>query len=383
MSLGLLWWAVVPGALVALAITLVNLAFWPRGRPGARFDGRVSVLIPARNEAATIQRCVEAAAASAHPLHEIVVCDDGSTDGTGEILLALAARIPTLRVIQGTGLPPGWVGKPHACHQLARAATGDLLLFVDADTFLDPEGVGRVVSLRQRLGAQVVTAVPRQLTGSFFERLLLPLLHLTYTAWLPLPLVYRSADPRFLAANGQLLAIGRAGYDRIGGFEAVRTEVVDDMAFCRRAKESGLRVVFADGHHMARCRMYTSAREIWEGFSKNLYEGLGENPAALAGVVALYGLSFVGPYVALLIGIMGVEAALVPGATGVSLNLALRAALALRYGQSWGSALLHPLGVLGLLGIAVNSWRWSRQGRIRWAGRVYTSRSLRDGVHGT
>ncbi|MCB9791927.1 MAG: glycosyltransferase [Alphaproteobacteria bacterium] len=378
-----LWpWLAVPGGALALGVATINLLSWPRGTPDGRLAERVSVLIPARNEIATIERCVRSAAASAHPLHEIVVYDDGSTDGTSERLAALSEELPLLRVVQGSGLPQGWVGKPHACHQLSRHAQGDLLLFVDADTFLSPEGVGRLASLFQRHGADLVSAVPHQITGSFAERVMLPLLHLTYSAWLPQALVWWSSDPRFLAANGQILAVRRAAYEAVGGFEAVRQEVVDDMAFCRLVKRSGRRVVFADGEHIARCRMYEDARSIWEGFSKNLYEGIGEHPAALLGVAALYTAAFVLPYVVLLIGLTGNPTALLAGGLGVGINLTLRGMLALRHGHPWSSVLLHPLAVLMLLAIGVNSWRWSRRGQIRWAGRVYTQRALREGGHG-
>ena len=292
-------WVCASLAVVAASLTLFNLLTWPRGRREARFDGRVSVLVPARDEEGTIGACVQALLDSTHPVHEVIVIDDGSTDRTPEILRALATTDPRLRVIPGTGLPPGWVGKPHACHQLAQVAAGELLLFVDADVTFSPHGIGRIAGLVDRHQADVVTAVPAQRTGSFLERLVLPLLHVTYTAWLPLVLVHRTHDPRFLAANGQILAIKRGAYDAIGGFEGVKNEVVDDMALCRAAKVARRRVVFADGSTLAHCRMYSSAGEVWRGFSKNLYEGLGESPLALLAVVGVYLAAFVAPIVLL------------------------------------------------------------------------------------
>ena len=177
---------------VAASLTCFNVVVWARGEPEARFDGKVSVLIPARDEAETIEACVRAALSSRHPLHEVVVYDDASTDGTSEILARLAAADARLRVVSGGGLPEGWVGKPHACHRLAEHATGDLLLFIDADTTLSPDGAGRVASLIA--DSALVTAVPKQITVTLVEQLVVPLLHLTYTAWLPLPLIHRSDD---------------------------------------------------------------------------------------------------------------------------------------------------------------------------------------------
>lgn len=369
-------WLAAGVALVALSITMFNLLTWPRGRRTAVHRGLVSVLVPARNEERTIGACVDAILRSHHDVHELIVIDDGSTDRTRPILEERAAADPRLRVISGTGLPSGWVGKPHACHQLSGAATGDLLVFVDADVLLDRDGLGRLVELMRDHQADVVTAVPGQLTGSLVERLVLPLLHLTYTAWLPLVLVHRSNDPRFLAANGQILAIRRDAYDAIGGFEAVKNEVVDDMALCRAAKRVRRRVVFADGSALAQCRMYTSAAEVWRGFSKNLYEGVGESPLALLGVVAVYLGGFVAPF-ALLVAAPLVAGLWVPALVGVAANVVLRVALALRFRHPLVGVLLHPVAVVILVAIAVNSWRWSRRGAIQWAGRTYAPRSAR------
>lgn len=372
------WLLLALPPLLVLGIAAFNLLVWPRGRADGRLPGRVSVLIPARNEEAVIERCVRAALDGTAAPDEVLVYDDGSTDGTAALLRRLAAQGARLRVLPGGPLPAGWVGKPHACHRLAGAAAGDVLVFLDADTILTPTGLARLGSLFHEYAADVVTLGVRQRTGSFGERLILPLLHLTYLAWLPLPLVWRTRDPRLLVANGQFLAVRRAAYERAGGWAAVRDEVVDDLAFCRRAKLSGARVLFADGHRMAESRMYRGLRETWAGFSKNLYEGIGGRPVALAGVLLLYGGVFVAPYAALaaaLAGSAGVR--LAPAATGVAANLALRLLLALRFRQPAEGVLLHPLAVLALLGIALNSWRWSRRGAIRWRGRVYAARAAR------
>jgi hypothetical protein len=367
-------------ALVALGITLVNLPTWPRGRRCADQGARVSVLIPARDEEATIESAVHAALENDPPVHEVVVCDDNSTDDTPAILDRLRAAHPRLRVVSAPPLPAGWVGKPHACQVLSEHATGDVLVFVDADTMLAREGIVRVLDLFSRYRADAVSALPRQVMGSFAERLLLPLLSLTYTSWLPLFLVWWSRNPRFLAANGQVLALSREALDAVGGFAAVRAEVVDDVALCRHAKKAGLRVVFADGRDLASCRMYGSAAEIWRGFSKNICEGLGGSALAVLAVLGLYLSAFVVPYLALLAALGGASSLLLPGIAGVGANLTLRGALAIRFGHSVGSVLLHPLAVVVLAAIAVNSIWWTRGDAIRWRGRVYPGRPRRGAV---
>lgn len=362
-----------PGA-GALGLTAFNEVFWPRGRKDAAFDQSVSVLIPARNEARNIEKAVRGVFSGKALPDEVIVYDDGSTDETPEILARLQKEFPRLRVEKGIGLPPGWVGKPHACHRLAGFAKGDILLFLDADVVLHSDGLRRIASIFEDHKAELVTAVPRQVTQTFVEKLILPLLHLTYTSWLPLPLIWLTHDPRFLAANGQVLGIRRETYDAIGGFEAIKHEVVDDMAICRLVKSAKRRVVFADGHHLASCRMYQSPKEVWEGFSKNLYSGIGAHPLALIVVVALYVTTFVLPYLAL-IASFWIPQLLLPALVGVGINLALRLILAARHGHPLLSVVLHPLGVMGLMAIAVNSFIWHVKGSILWSGRVYATKN--------
>lgn len=377
-------------ALLALALVVFNAVFWTRGRPlpeaASAAPGGVSVLIPARDEVANIERCVRAADAARGPITEIVVYDDDSTDGTGEVLAALQAELPRLRVIHGDGLPAGWVGKPYALHRLSVAARSEVLLNIDADVTLRAEGLLRMLSLLGSpdqvpggLDAALVTAVPRQRTGSLVERSMIPLLHLSYVAWLPMPLIHRTRDPRVLAANGQLLLVRRSALDAVGGWAGVRAALVDDMALCREMKRSGRRVVFADGDRMADCRMYTDGPSLWRGFSKNFYEGIGGHPLGLIMVMALHLLIFVAPYVVLPIAALRGDTPLMAAAAiGVAANVMLRLIMAARHGHSLFSVLVHPLAVLAMMGVLLDSYRCSRRGDIRWRGRSYAARAQRE-----
>ena len=350
-------WVLLAGLpAIPLLLTWINILTWRRPSPTSAAQ-TTSILVPARDEEATIEACVRAALQQ--PVMEVVVYDDRSSDRTAQIVRQLADENDRVRLISGGPLPAGWVGKPHGCHQLAAHARGDVLLFVDADTTLHAGAVQALSSVR----APVATALPRQRLGSVGEALVVSLLHLTYCSWLPLALVERVSDPRVLAANGQVLRISRSVYDAIGGFHAVRAAIVDDMALCRLAKQRGHRVAFVPGDRIATCRMYTSGAEAWRGFAKNLYPGLGSPFAALA-VGVMYAVCFVLPWVAW---------PFAPAASlaGIGANLVQRATLAARFRLPWTTVALHLPSVLAFLGILVTSARWTATGQLRWRGRAY------------
>ena len=374
-ALSLLWaghwvWLLLP--LAALGITIVNLVSWPTGKGRRRATGApVSVLIPARNEERTIEAAVRSALRE--PVAEVVVCDDRSTDATPRILASIDD--PRLRVVTGEPLAAGWVGKAHACARLAREASTEQLLFLDADTTLRAGALERLWRLRASYDADAVTALPHQVMGTLGEKLLLPMLHVTYTSWLPLFLVHRTPWKVFLAANGQVLFLSRDALSAAGGFEGIRREVVDDMALCRNLKAAGRRVVFAEGSAIASCRMYHSARDLWEGFAKNLYEGLGSVPMLLL-TLCVYGGAFLVPWALLVLAVRQPDLWL-PAVIGLGANGLQRSLLAHRFEHSWWSVVVHPFAVVGLLLLALDSCRRSYTGQIAWKGRHYAARNAR------
>ena len=249
---------------------VVNLAAFPVLRPASRPGPRTSILVPARDEAGALPGTLPGLLAQ--PADEILVLDDGSRDGTAAVVTAFAGRDERVRLITGTPPPPGWIGKNWACHQLAAAATGDLLVFCDADVTLAP---GALSAVHQQLHAQradVFSVFPRQRTETVGERLLVPLVDETLLGFLPHPLLDAPA-PAAATANGQLLAFHRTAYERIGGHAAVAGSIVEDLALARRARALGLRLGLALGGHLVSARMYTGYRDAVRGFGKSLHAG--------------------------------------------------------------------------------------------------------------
>jgi hypothetical protein len=325
-------------------------------RPGPAGSGRVSVLIPMRDEAAHARACLEAVLAQ-DGVAEVLVLDDGSTDGTAEIARGLGVRVLT-----GRPLPAGWLGKPHACQQLADAAdpASDVLLFLDADVRLRPGAVAATAGLLG--GLDLVSPYPRQLAGTAAERLVQPLLQWSWLTFLPLRLAERSPRESLAAANGQLLAVRRAAYDRAGGHAAVRAEVVEDVALLRAVKRAGGRGGVADGTALADCRMYSGWPDLREGYTKSLWSAFG-SPAGAAGVLGLMALAYLVPPIAALAGSRLGLAGYAAGVTG-------RVVAARRTGgRSWPDALAHPASVAVFAGLTARSLNRHRAGALTWKGR--------------
>lgn len=375
--------AVAP--LLPLGIGLYNRLTWPRLRPGRSATApprSVSVLIPARNEAANIRAAVESVLEQGELVREVLVYSDESTDETDAIVRSMQAADARVRLIVGEKLPAGWVGKPHACHVLGTQAEGSWLLFLDADVRLQPGALAALpmTSPDGDDSPDVLTFVPRQLADGFWLNLLQPLLLLTYVSWLPLAWSNRRKSTRFLAGCGQLLLVRRPTFELLGGFSEVRGAVVDDMEFCRRARLLGARVAFFDGYELASCRMYESASAFWAGFAKNVFLGL-RSELNLALALALHFACFLLPYV--LLGVWLGKAVfgqplptswLALSCFGVASNVLHRAVLAERHGHGSWAVILHPLAVLILLALALESWRRARLVGIEWSGRSYEGR---------
>jgi len=231
--------------------------------------GKVSVIVPARNEEANIERVLRSLAGQ-RGVREILVVDDNSQDRTAEIAQALKEEIPTLRLLHVDSLPEGWLGKNYAVALAAREATGDWLLFTDADTEHLPGSLAATLEVAERLGADLFSLSPGQITPTWWEKAVIPLVYVNLARLYKFEDVSDPASPA-AAANGQYLLIRREVYERVGGHAAIHDQVLEDVELARRVKTAGGKVVFMPGAAWVRTRMYSTFGEMWAGWSKNLY----------------------------------------------------------------------------------------------------------------
>lgn len=233
----------------------------------------VSAVVPARNEEATIAAAVDSLAAQPE-IKEIIVVNDQSTDGTAAALEKLSSQYPQLRVLETKELPAGWVGKNYAVSLGAAQATGEWLLFTDADGVHLPGSTARALADAAQHAVGLVSYSPEQETRTWWEKALIPFVYARLSYKYSYAAVNHPGSP-VSAASGQYLLIRREDYARIGGHAAVAGEVLEDVALARRAKQAGVRLYFASGYGIMRVRMYRTFSAMWQGWTKNLYPLMG------------------------------------------------------------------------------------------------------------
>ena len=400
---------------------LFCLNLWRYRAPAAAdTNGRyaISVLIPARNEEANIGEALRCVLESRGVALEVLVLDDDSVDRTGEIVSAIAADDPRVRLVRGRGLPPGWNGKQHACDVLASEASLPLMAFLDADVRVEPELLARMAAFRERTGAALVSGFPRLITVTWLEQLLLPLIHFVLLGFLPMGGMRKSTKPSFAAGCGQFMLVDREAYRASGGHGAIRETMHDGLLLPRVLRRAGYRTDIADITGLAQVRMYDSAAKVWSGLAKNATEGI----ATAGKIVPLSAVLFLGQVLPPLLAVFSVVMAalllflrsdavsgfllqhfssqtllfmviaahggfmlgvsklwqlefvgilcfLIVGCVYLPRLLAVR-----RFNQPLRSALLHPVGVLLLLGVQWYALARKIFGRpVGWRQRTYSS----------
>ncbi|MFG2100498.1 glycosyltransferase [Micromonospora echinaurantiaca] len=366
------------GVAALTAHTLVNAGRWLRrpAAPPAPVDEPVAVLLPLRDEAARVTPCLRALLAQRGvPGLRVVVLDDGSTDGTADVVRAVAGDDPRVTLLRGAAPPPGWLGKPYACWQLAGRAdpAATALVFVDADVVLAPDAVAAAVTELRAARLTLLSPYPRILVVTAADRLVQPLLQWLWLTFLPLRAMERSRRPSLAAAGGQFLVLDRAGYERAGGHVAVADKVLEDIELARAVKRAGGRIALADGSRLATCRMYDNWPQLRDGYIKSLWASFG-HPVAAAVVVALLLLLYTAPPL-LAVGALAAGAVPVGAAAAAAylLGVAGRAISARATGgRWWPDSLAHPVSVVVLGWLTLRSYHLRKRRRLTWRGRPVT-----------
>ncbi len=335
---------------------------------------RIAVIIPARDEAVNIGPCLDSVRAQALPASSmsVLVVDDGSTDGTPDEVLRRAASDPRVRLIKAGDLPAGWLGKPRACWLGAlEAGDADWLCFLDADVRALPLALASALDAARAGDTAFLSLQPHQSLGSFWERLVIPAGMLVIACGMP-------SEAKPATVNGQFLLVHAGAYHAAGGHAAVRDAVCEDNALARRMLAGGHRVQVMAAEHLLQARMYRGLASLWEGFSKNATEIMGNSPATVRVAAVGFLAAWAVPLVPAWLGaaawrnpspapILGFAVA----TTASAVALGVQAGTLRHFRVTPWLLPLFPIGATAVAAIAAESVRLRRAGRVRWKGRTY------------
>ncbi len=354
--------------IIMFLTSVINSAFGPFLKKSycIKKYPKVSVLIPARNEETNIRTCLKSIACSNYPDFEIIVLDDNSTDGTLKVIKECRQEFPMIKFIEGKPLSKEWLGKPWACHQLSEQASGEILIFTDADNTYSKNAVSNTVGYMQRFELDFLSAFPEQRTNTFAEKLIIPMIDLIAYSFFILWSSYFVKLAIFIEANGQWLAVRKASYIALGGHQQVKDKIVEDTELGRLFKKKRMKTLTVAGTGMVFGRMYDSIGAIWQGLSKNLYGIAGYNAVLFFTLISMLAYNTLLPYSFFLTDDYYYILLL-----ALSLNILWRMILSLSFHRSSFiiSILFHPISIIMLIGIAINSYLQSVKGTIQWKGR--------------
>ena len=366
-----------------VVLVLVNLALLPRlarEGPAAGDAPFLSIVVPARNEERAVGEAVASLLGQKYPSFEVIVVDDRSTDRTREIVEALPSA-GNLRVVAGAEPPAGWLGKPHALFQGAAAARGELLLFVDADVRYHPDAAAQAVAYMLRREADFVCVFPRLETAGFWESVLMP--NLECAVFFGPAFLANRDRPRWLAAGGGAgNLVKRSVYEAIGGHEALRTSVIDDVRLAVAVRMAGFRTRVVRAGDRVAVRMYHGFREVWNGFTKNTAYAIGGWTGAvfLAMAVGWTAVSIL-PVLVVAAAATGAPASLAPAGDvrlavlSIALLALARGILAAATGGPLWVAATQPLMAAVWAALLVRSiWHRLVRRTVVWRGRAFDAR---------
>jgi chlorobactene glucosyltransferase len=389
MAINILFWSLcfALGYLLFTSIILIRnrIDLTPLLLPDreAREEPKISVCVPARNEEKNLPELLHSLVRQSYTNYKIFVLDDHSEDNTPNILKSFQKEHPELlTVLQGEAKPDDWLGKPWACQQLGRAAGGDILLFLDADTVLQPVALKGVAEAFRTYGTDMITVWPHQKLGTFWEKSVIPLIYYGLVTILPAIYVYRKPRwmPGFLyrkfsalfaAANGQCVAFLKESYRAIGGHASVKAEIVEDVQLAKNVKKSGMKLRMFHGVGTVSCRMYSSNGEMFEGLRKNFLAGFNHSIPLFILAALLHIIVFLVPLAGLVWSLI-VYAPFIFYLSSACITLILLHRLVLAFWLKWDPiySFTHPLGVLWFQWLGIIKLLDHFTGRkTKWKGR--------------
>jgi len=372
---------------ILLAVILFNLLLNLRALRKPKSDVElpqpaplISILLPARNEEANIGVCLESLRQQDYPNFEILVLDDSSTDGTADIVARIAAEDSRVRLLKGQPLPSGWAGKTFACHQLAQEARGSWLLFTDADTVHASSMLRRVLGVALVSRAALISGFPYQRTTSIWQKTAMPILfYFMLLCWMPFWWLQRSRCSMPSVAIGQFLFFSTEGYRSIGGHEAVKSRIVEDVWLGIEVSRHKYRQLTVDLSSLVSCQMYREFGTMWDGITRWFYTVASLSIVSLVVMIAVVLLLFLAPFLWMVYGLLLGQPALaweVLVALQVGIVFLARFLAGRRFSQPKTSIILHPIGVAFLLLVSFYaSYQYLTGAGVKWKGRVYDAGS--------
>lgn len=355
-------------ALVTFLVSLYNFFTAPIVGKGA-FLGetepqpKVSILIPARNEENNIGNCLESCITQDYLNLEIIVLDDHSEDRTAQVVMSKTLTDLRVRLLIGKELPSGWLGKNWACNQMAGVATGEYLLFIDADVTLGKEVVSRVISTVKSNNIGMFSVFPTQILTGFGATIVIPIMNWLLLNFLPLRQVFQSDSPKFVAANGQFILFSKETYQKTGGHAAVKGMVVEDMELARRVKRSGVKLMTALGGDLVKCKMYSGFGESIKGFTKNFYPGFGISGITFIMMITSFLVIYLLPFLFVFFNLFWLPAVILILFSKILISLISRSNLMVEI-------ITHPFQVVILYITGLKSVYLAKTGRLEWKGRI-------------
>ncbi len=333
---------------------------------------KVSVLIPARNESASIGTALDHILQNLAMEFEIVVLDDQSEDNTAAIVRNRMQRSSKVRLIESIPLPEGWNGKQHACWRLAEASKFDWLLFLDADVRLSSQAIQRIVAEGLQTQAPLLSGFPHQEALTLSEKMLIPLMHFILLGYLPIQRMRSPTAPNLSAGCGQLMLARRDAYFACGGHRSIRSSRHDGIQLPRTFRQHGFAADIFDANDIATCRMYHNRHEVVTGLLKNANEGIAGGWRIVVFSILLAGAASL-PLPSLLIAWWTQQSRWSTYTLLIATLLAFvpRILAAYRFQQSMLGVVLHPLSIAWFLGLQWLAWYQTRRGqRVAWRGRM-------------